>query len=294
MNQLQKTYANVILQILSLFFLTMYFIFTQGAFPLNYIWFIVAVLLGIVGFSRKMDEAILASLLTGAVYGGLLIYSMYTSSLPVEVTWNDLIWLGVFPYFGLIGGLHKRAAQSYTPIPKKSTLAIIPVRQEHPEDDHNHNHHLDSKLGYSSEEGLITWMHKELPRLVRSGRELTLLSIAIDELDSFQQEYGEEQTVDFIRRIAEMIHYVVGEVEMKALLEDNMFAVVFIGKEQISPKMAQLELTEQFNTLLLTRPRKERNVKVKLLFGTVSSSEHGHNADAVIQQTKQQFKSQLE
>jgi len=286
MNLTGRIYTHLFIQLLTVIFLSLYVYLTKGAYPVNYVWFILALLLGIFGYFRKTGEALWTSLLVVILYGCYTMYILNSGKTFAQVSWNDLIWLPVFPYTALIGGLNNsysssRAARTHTAgVGPDTADSVEQTRWE--EDDI-----LAVIPGYADHPKFMGKLEEEVFRTIRAKRKLSLLLIEVHDFQEFKEEYGYEQAQLLIRRVAELIRDVIRDVDFKGYLGEGLFAVILTGSEQNNMSMAIEWMDDKFNSLLLSRPRREGSVKARLRYGSSECPQHGLNFQELFDKAKQ-------
>jgi GGDEF domain-containing protein len=281
----ERMYANILLQVLSVFFLSLYFFITSQVYPTNYLWFIAAVLLGVFGYYRKINQTLFAALFVIAVYGISVIFQLYVMKAFTTVGWNDMIWLAAFPFIALIGGLNKRDTQLKSRGRRHSAgnRKNIEVVSEDA-------FTIDEELGFVNEDSFMKKFEEELFLGARSKRKLSLMLVEINQFQEFYREYGYEQTLLFLNKAAELINEIMPEVEVKAYLEEGQFAVLLSGTERANSSIAELWLDDHFNSLLLTRPRNKGTVSARLRHSKVDCPTAGMTIYEIVEKAQQELK----
>src|SRR5690625_3368215 len=99
--------ANILLQILSFCLLSLFLYSTYELQPLNILWFTLALLLGVIGYYRQLLTAVFFALSFVFIYGAFINYQLFTADVFVGPAWDQFIWLFVFPFMAIIGGINK-------------------------------------------------------------------------------------------------------------------------------------------------------------------------------------------
>ncbi|NHN30023.1 GGDEF domain-containing protein [Paenibacillus agricola] len=280
----ERIYANILLQVVSVLFLSLYFIITSQVYPTNYLWYIAAILLGLFGYFRKTYPTLLATIFVIGVYGLHMIYQLYIKTVFTTVGWNDLIWLLVFPFLALMGGINK----SDIPFKQKSrrqTAASKSFRDPALDEPFT----IEADLGFRNHESFFHQFEEEIFMSGRNKRKLSIMLIEIYQFQDFYKEYGHEQTQLFLDKVAELINEIMPEAEVKAYLEEGQFAVLLSGSERANSSIAELWLDDHFNSLLLTRPRSKGSVTARLRHSKIDCPAQGMTAYEIVEKAQQEL-----
>ncbi|MDF2722299.1 MAG: hypothetical protein K0Q59_1974 [Paenibacillus sp.] len=104
-----------VIQLCTALFLSLYTYLTLPVYSNNFIWCIASLLLLLFGTLRKPRESLFAAGLVLLGYGGYELYLYYTAEPAITLGWNELIWLLVFPYAAIIGGISQYAGKTSRP-----------------------------------------------------------------------------------------------------------------------------------------------------------------------------------
>lgn len=280
-----RMYANILLQVLSIGFLTLYLIMTNQVYPTNTLWFIVAILLGVVGYFRRTDHTLMLTFFVIAVYGSSIVYQLYVRNHIATVGWNELIWLLCFPFFSLIGGINKRGGQS-----KNKGRSPLTNNRKNSESYIDEPFVIEESLDFVNHDLFLKRFEEAIFLGVRNKRKLSLMIVEINQFHEFFKEYGYEQTQLFLNKVAELINDIMPEVEIKAYLEEGQFAMLLSGTERANSSIAELWLDDHFNSMLLTRPRGKGTVTAKLRHSKVDCPPHGMTCYEILEKAQQELK----
>ncbi|WP_240414284.1 diguanylate cyclase domain-containing protein [Paenibacillus periandrae] len=285
MKSQDRMYANILLQVLSIGFLTLYLILTSQVYPTNTLWFIVAILLGVVGYFRRTDHTLMLTFFVIAVYGSSVVYQLYVRNHIATVSWNELIWLLCFPFFSLIGGINRRVGQS-----KNKGRSPLAINRKNSESYIDEPFVIEESLDFVNHDLFLKRFEEAIFLGVRNKRKLSLMIVEINQFHEFFKEYGYEQTQLFLNKVAELINDIMPEVEVKAYLEEGQFAMLLSGTERANSSIAELWLDDHFNSMLLTRPRGKGTVTAKLRHSKVDCPPHGMTCYEILEKAQQELK----
>ncbi|NOU93823.1 diguanylate cyclase [Paenibacillus sp. LMG 31456] len=284
MNLSGRIYANTFVQLLAVIFLTLYVYFTRHLYPINYVWFILAVSLGVLGCIRIVNEALLACLIIVILYGCYTLYMLYMGNPHYQIGWNDIIWLLVFPFYALVGGINRNDARAKTWGMRNMGISTDSELDEpYPTDG---TIELDTMMGFADSTRFMGKLQEEVFRGLRAKRTLTLMLIEVQYFQEFKNEYGHEQTQLLVHRVAELIRDVMRDVDCKGYLGDGLFAVILTGSDQMNVSISIEWMDDKFNSLLLSRPRREGSVKARLRYGRSECPQDGMNFQEIYDKAK--------
>jgi GGDEF domain-containing protein len=284
MKSAERMYANILLQLLSVCFLSLYLMVTSQVYPTNYLWFIATILLGLFGYFRKTYPTLLATLFVIAVYGTYIIFQLYVKNAFATIGWNDIIWLFTFPFIALIAGINKSDIQF-----KQKGRKQTAVNKAFHDSALDEPFVIDEELGFKNHENFFQQFEEEIFLGGRNKRKLSLMLIEIYQFQDFYKEYGYEQTQLFLDKVAELVNEIMPEVEVKAYLNEGQFAVLLSGSERANSSIAELWLDDHFNSLLLTRPRSKGSVTARLRHSKVDCPAQGMTAYAIVEKAQQEL-----
>jgi diguanylate cyclase (GGDEF)-like protein len=252
---------------------------------MNYVWFILSLFLGVFGSIRKLNEVLLASFLLVLLYGCYILYMQYFRSIHYHVGWNDLIWLFIFPFYAFIGGINRNDTRHMLRGVKK---AAGPATDSEFEEQMfaDGTFESDKVAGFVDSNKFMGKLQEEVFRGLRAKRSLTLMLIEVQHYQEFKEEYGYEQSQLLIHRIAELIRDVMRDSDSKGYLGDGLFAVILTGAEQTNMSISIEWMDDKFNSLLLSRPRREGNVKARLRYGRAECPQDGMNVQEIFDKAK--------
>src|SRR5690625_4649448 len=90
--------ANVLLQVLSFCLLSLFLYATYDLQPIYILWYILAMILGFIGYYRQLPTAVFFSLLFILAYGAFIIYQLFTAETLAGPSLGHFVWLFVFPF----------------------------------------------------------------------------------------------------------------------------------------------------------------------------------------------------
>jgi GGDEF domain-containing protein len=276
----ERLYANVLVQLLAIFFMSLYLFFTYQLYPTNFIWFSAALLVGIFGLFRKIYVVLVAVFFIVLCYGAITIYNLYIAKTISGIGWNEMIWLVAFPFIGLMGGINIKE-----PLPKQKGWNYTRSGKDK-EDKIDEAVLIDGFLEHGD---FLKQLEEELYHGLRQKRKMALMLIEIHYFQELRREYGYEQTELFLQKVAEIINEIIPDSELKAYLNQGLFAVVLTGTELANASISEIRLDDEFNSMLLSRPRREGSVSARLRFAAFICPAQGMTAYEILEEAQHEL-----
>lgn len=270
-----------VIQFYPMLFLSLYTYITFPLYPHNFLWFAAALFLFLLGMLRKPHETLLVAGVVLLGYGGYQLYLVYSADVAVRLGWNELIWLAVFPYAGIMGGIDK-----YVRRPVHSER--LSLYRLFSEDEHSPVEEIstvDAKLEYIGGSAFVYKLEEEVLVTLRERRKIVLLLVEIDRFWEYKEMFGYDQSQWLLNQVAELINQLPDRPVIKAHLGGGTFAVVLPrGKEDDSDRAAafQRNLSDSFTDLIMLRPRQENVIRVRLRYGAAECPADGIEARTLI------------
>jgi len=273
--------AGLMLRLLGVLLLAIYYFWTRPVYPDNTVWTAVAIVLLAIGLLRKYHEALITTFATVLLYGSYKIFKFYllgTEAIQAVVL-NDLLWLVIFPFMALLGAA-RFGGQSVMPDAHHNLLLYQQMQEEEealvlePESSDFLN---VTAFQYKLEE--------EVLRGLRERRKFKLLLVEIHRFREYKHIFGIDAAKLLLQQVTEMMQDAAG---VKAFLGDGLFAVILSEHDRTVDQWKEA-LDEQFYHMLLTRPRKEGQLKMKLQYGVAECPTDGIEAKTLMEAAQQQM-----
>jgi|GEM_PF-4393209 len=274
---------NRIAQLLAIVFIVLYTYLTQPVYRENVIWCVLSILLLLIGWAFQPKHGILAAI--GAVlgYSAYQYYVTHMSGSAAEYGWNSLIWLLVFPFAALMGAVGTTARPAPAEGPKVSLYSLL--RAETPADPEEVIY-IDEKLNFLNGSAFVYKLEEEVITSLREKREFTLLIVSLYRFAEYKQVAGYEQAQLLGHQLAE---WMAGKQEEGAILHkghlgEGSFALILpvTSDNREAEYELQAALNHYFTDLMMHRPRREAQVKVRLLYGSAICPADGIEARALM------------
>jgi len=278
MERSDKYYAHLFIQVISVLLLCLFLYLSFRDYPLNIYLFIVTIILFVFGLFREIGQMLVAASIVLLIFGGYIVYRTWFSEPPGEIGWNELVWLAIVPYFSLIGSISRKTHHENTVttnslfyLPNASPGTVGPAM-------------VDERHGYLSGMAFLYKLEEEVLAALRERKKFYLLVIEIDQLREFKRIFGKDQAELMLNQIAEW--FLEFAENGKAQLGENLLGGIITTTEPEEIKSVQDKIEAQFYDMLLSRPRRESTVKLKLKFGVAECPSDGIEARALLEKTK--------
>jgi diguanylate cyclase (GGDEF)-like protein len=271
-----RIYVYLLAQLLCMVFVTLYLSFTIQMYPFNYIWFIVFIVISVIGFYLGPLGSLLMSMFAVFGYGSFLLYKLYIVQSIADITTNDLFWLIFFPVgasiIGRFGADFNNMVQTHKKYEEERDLFVS----------------VDVLTGFSNYRSFIQDLEGESSRSVRYHRSMTLVLIEIVYFKELKKEYGEELlTSQLLQQLSKKIEDVLRDVDKKAYIDDGLFAGILPETEISNAAIVVRRLEESIQHLHINTSKGSKEIKLKLKFGFAGCPEEGVEPMKLYEKAKQ-------
>ncbi|NHN33445.1 GGDEF domain-containing protein [Paenibacillus agricola] len=271
-----RIYMYLLAQMLCMVFASLYLSFTIQMYPFNYLWFLLFIVVSVIGFYLGSLGALLTSMFAVFIYGSFLLYKLYIVQSIADITTNDLFWLFFFPIsasiVGNFGADFNHMFRTYKKYEEERELLVS----------------VDVLTGFSNYRSFIQDLEEESSRSVRYNRSMTLMLIEIVYFKELKKEYGEEiLTSQLLQQLSWKINDVLRDVDKKAYIDDGVFASILPETEVANASIVVKRLEESIQDLHINTPKGTKEIKLKLKFGFAGCPEEGVGAMELYEKAKQ-------
>ena len=276
-----RRFANGLLQVLSLCLLSLFVYLTYPLQPLNSLWYGFAIVLGLIGYTRQLLTAIFFAILLLIIYGAFVSYELFSAEILVGPTWNHFVWLFVFPFMAIVGGINREdRLPKLKSFPEEHHIQFLQEAQQE-----RLKTILDEKLQFqsSSKSEFILQLTDVMMASQRTRSTFSVMLIQIERYQLFEHQYGAEQALHLLNRTASLLKDVIPNLLVRAYMENGLFAVIIPEDDSITPQTAQLRLDNRYRSMLLARSRQDGMVQVRLLYGSSEFPLQGVEAEALFE-----------
>jgi len=274
----------------SIAFIALYTYLSQPFHTLNYIWFLLAMLLFVVGWAFQFRLAVLAAIVVILGYGGYHLYLVHFANASLQFGWNELIWLLVFPYASLMGGIGKTIRGSPQQEVRQISLYQL-LRPDQTSDEEMIQ--LDERLGFLDGVAFVYKLEEEVILSLREKKEFTLLIAAIDKFAEYKTAFGIDSAQLLLHQLAERVVELEEEglIRVKGHLGEGLFAFILpVSSEPVNSDIeTEAKLNEFFMEILMNRPRRESRVKIRLVYGSALCPADGIEARSLMDKAQSEI-----
>jgi len=280
MNNSLRVAASTVLQLTALSIFGIYSYVSSQYNPLNYYWLAAVILIFLIGRFRSFQMAMFTCLVVLMAYGSIVIYRSLTMP-DIEVGWNELIWLFAFPFGASMGGIRQFQEQS-----AESLLSFINLGSNY--DATNQTPIIvDEDLDYMSGTAFMYKLEEEVLHALRERQKFYLVMVEIESYRDFKRLVGFDQgqlllnsVAGWFKNFTPVARAQAGEAVLAGIIRDSEFD---------SLASVQTELDHQFYEYLLSRPRRESAVKIRLKYGSAVCPTDGLEAKTLMEKASNEL-----
>lgn len=274
-----RYYTTVFIQIVSSLLLAVYLYVSFPAAYMNVYWFLLALGLLAYGIFRGSPESLIVGGGAVLLYGLFVLYRLFLNDPAMTAGWNDLVWLIVFPLFAAIGSIgHKSNYAQATPSYSFFDIdAIAASGQKGPA-------LVDERFGFLSSTAFLYKLEEEVLVALRDRQKFVLQLIEIENLPDYKRFFGSEQTEVLLNFIAEWLTEMT--TDSKAQVGENVLACLLYLPEPAQLAEFRERLDQRFYEMLLTRPRRESTVRLKLKYASSECPADGIEAKMLLEKAR--------
>lgn len=274
----ERYYANMFIQLIVLILLSIYVYLCANSFPLNVYWLILSTSLFFYGYFRSLGETLMVCIFCILIYSGFIIYRTWLASMPIEVSWNELIWLAIFPFLALIGGINRGIHT-----PEQESFSFFDLQNS----DSSYSAGpcmVEERLGYLSGTAFLYKLEEEVLLGLRDRRKFHLLVIEIEQFREYKRLFGTDQAQLILNLVAEWFKEFA--TDARAQVGEAVLAAILSAPDSEVIQNVQEQLDNQFYEMMINRPRREGTIKLKLKYGFAECPSDGIEAAALMEKTR--------
>lgn len=274
--------GNLLIQLISVLLLFLYAYYVYPMDPFSVYCLLCA--LALVGFGRWRPayDTMIASLTCIVLYAGSILYRMLTEVPSMEITWNELVWLLAFPFYGMIGGLNRDSRRSG----EEDALSFLyPRDAADPEQEEPVI--VDEQLSYLSSTAFLYKLEEDVIQSLREKRPFHLLLMSVEHLDKYARLFGTDQAQILLNLIAEAFNEHCDGT--RSQIGKYALAGIMHEEDRAAVETAQRALSDKLYEIMQTRPRKETIAQLKLKFGVAACPIDGIEASALLDKAKAEW-----
>ncbi|WP_442602967.1 GGDEF domain-containing protein [Paenibacillus sp. KN14-4R] len=270
-----RIYVRLLLEFLFFILMALYLMFTIQWHPLNYLWFMIVVVLSLFSFMNTLLAALVSSIIVVFGYSTYILIQIFMLQTIAEITFNDLVWLISFPVAAFVAAYLGEEVQRM----------VNSINQY--ENKYEDLVWVDEVTGFMNRRKFQLEWQEEVQRSIRYKRNVTVLLMEIEYFDQFQKEYGYEQTNVLLKKVAEHVDEVLRSIDKKYYFADGIFAGILPETEIGNIEVVMNRMEEKFDKIEVNRANRKRKVKLNLKFGSAGCPADGTDPDELYDQAKQ-------
>ncbi|MDF2959918.1 MAG: hypothetical protein K0S39_1653 [Paenibacillus sp.] len=274
-NGQDRIYLYMLIELICIVISTLYLCFTIQLYPYNYIWFVLFILMSVIGFQIGLLGSLILSMFVIFGYGSLMLYKLYIAQSIVDITFNDLFWLLFFPIsaisVGLFGVDFNTMHQQFKKYEEEKETLIS----------------VDKVTGFSNFRTFMRDLEEESSRSIRYQRSMTLMLIEVVYFKELRKEYGEDALASYLQQLSEKIGYVLRDVDKKAYIDDGLFAGILPETQLSNAPIVVKRIEESIQHLYLETSKGSKEIKLKLKFGYSGCPEDSEEPMQLYEKAKQ-------
>lgn len=265
MKSSDRIYLLQLLMFLSMVVWALYLAFTIELYPLNYIWFVLVTLLGILGVMRGLLASLVAAIFVIFGYGSWILYRLYIENSIADMTFNDLFWMFAFPIGTLVSGIYGRELSDIT-----RQVSLI---------DENFRERIttDDVTGFQNNKQFKQDLDEEVSRSIRYKRNMTLVLLEVAHYKELWKSYGKITGDEILKQISGQIEEVLRNVDKKAYLGDGLFAAILPETSIENASIIKTRIQEAVMRTDFIAEARGKRMKVKLKIGIAGCPDEGED-----------------
>lgn len=268
MKKSDTVYLYQLLLFLAWFAGALYLALTIEMYPLNFLWFGFAALLGLIGIMRGLAASLIAALFVLFGYGSWVLYRLYIEKSIAEVTFNDLVWILAFPAGTLVSGLYGKQ------------LAALAEQAAANGEKMQERVMKDEVTGLVNHRQFLSDLHEEISRCIRYKHAMTLALIQVSHYKELWKTYGKTTGDEILKQVSVRMEEALRDVE-KAYLGDGLFAAILPETPRHNAEIVKNRLQEAIMRTEFTATGRGKKLKIKLKIGLAGCPEDGEDAAAL-------------
>lgn len=245
-----------IILILIIFAVLVTFIFIEYQhLPIEiYFLFALNTLLIVFAYSLGLVAGLIGSMAAVFGYGTYLIYAAVVKGLMMEVNYQQVMWLFLFPLSSYISGR------------LSSTIKDVVEKSEKYVKDMEELVLLDKETGFSNLKKFYLDLSEEISKSKRYGTPLSIMLIKLQYFDELRSIYGNEVCSKAVIKISEKITELIRDIDKKARLEADKFALILSNTDEKGAAILKERLIKSLEDLEIRndKDRKKLNISFKI------------------------------
>lgn len=219
-----------------------------------YFLFALNTLLIVFAYSLGLVAGLIGSMAAVFGYGTYLIYGAVVKGLMMEVNYQQVMWLFLFPLSSYVSGrlsltLRETIEKSERYVKDMEELVL-----------------LDKETGFSNSKKFYLDLSEEISKSKRYGTPLSIMLIKLQYFDELKSIYGNEVCSKAVIKVSEKITELVRDIDKKARLEADKFALILSNTDEKGALVLKERLIKSLEDLEIRndKDRKKLNISFKI------------------------------
>jgi diguanylate cyclase (GGDEF)-like protein len=265
MKRSDRIYLLQLLLFLSMVVWALYLAFTIELYPLNYIWFAMVTLLGILGVMRGLLASLVAAIFVIFGYGSWILYRLYIEKSIADMEFNDFFWIFAFPIGTLVSGIYGRELSDIT---RQASMV---------DEDFHERITTDDVTGFQNNKKFKEDLDEEVSRSIRYNRKMTLVLMEVAHYKELWKSYGHVTGDEILKQISGQIEEVLRDVDKKAYLGDGLFAAILPETPIENAIIVKTRMQEAVMRTDFMAAARGKRMKIKLKIGIAGCPDEGED-----------------
>ncbi|QSQ09426.1 Response regulator PleD [Koleobacter methoxysyntrophicus] len=259
-----------IILILIIFAVLVTFIFIEyQQLPIEiYFLFALNTLLIVFAYSLGLVAGLIGSMAAVFCYGTYLVYGAVVKGLMMEVNYQQVMWLFLFPLSSYISG---RLSLAIKETIEKSEKYIKDMEELVL---------LDKETGFSNSKKFYLDLSEEISKSKRYGTPLSIMLIKLQYFDELRSIYGNEVCSNAVINISRKITELSRDIDKKARLEADKFALILSNTDEKGALVLKERLVKFLENLEISDEEDRRKLNLSFKIGIAQLEDKEEDAIA--------------
>jgi len=259
-----------IILILIIFAVLVTFIFIEyQQLPIEiYFLFALNTLLIVFAYSLGLVAGLIGSMAAVFCYGTYLVYGAVVKGLMMEVNYQQVMWLFLFPLSSYISG---RLSLAIKETIEKSEKYIKDMEELVL---------LDKETGFSNSKKFYLDLSEEISKSKRYGTPLSIMLIKLQYFDELRSIYGNEVCSNAVINISRKITELSRDIDKKARLEADKFALILSNTDEKGALVLKERLVKFLENLEISDGEDRRKLNLSFKIGIAQLEDKEEDAIA--------------
>lgn len=259
-----------IILILIIFAVLVTFIFIEyQQLPIEiYFLFALNTLLIVFAYSLGLVAGLIGSMAAVFGYGTYLVYGAVVKGLMMEVNYQQVMWLFLFPLSSYISG---RLSLAIKETMEKSEKYIKDMEELVL---------LDKETGFSNSKKFYLDLSEEISKSKRYGTPLSIMLIKLQYFDELRSIYGNEVCSNAVINISRKIAELSRDIDKKARLEADKFALILSNTDEKGALVLKERLVKFLENLEISDGEGRRKLNLSFKIGIAQLEDKEEDAIA--------------